>query len=82
MEEADALCSRVGIMVKGELRLVDITDHVSLYLYSSNFFFHLLQTSVLRYEILRILHAYLVMDTKFKTFKNQIILALPSLCYF
>ena len=28
MEEADALCSRVGIMVKGELRCVGSTQHL------------------------------------------------------
>lgn len=28
MEEADALCSRVGIMVKGELRCIGSTQHL------------------------------------------------------
>jgi ABC-type multidrug transport system ATPase subunit len=28
MEEADALCSRVGIMVKGELRCLGSTQHL------------------------------------------------------
>ncbi len=28
MEEADALCTRVGIMVKGELRCLGSTQHL------------------------------------------------------
>lgn len=49
MEEADALCSRVGIMVNGQLELV---LHITIYFVIANVFIHVIHV-VCSYESYR-----------------------------